>query len=463
MRTIGIGSHALSRNLSRRTLLASTGALSPLLVATAACLRRAGPGTPAEQPAFKVGSRPVELRLHVRSGAEQDTLEERLPIFEQQFKGVTVKVEDFPGGEYQAKIVALFAGNALGDVLWGGNAQSQSLLWAHMGALRAVDDLVRADKLDLNQYYTASVEGGKLDGKLYGLPLKLHPSFCILYHNASAVREAGAVPPEANTTWEQLIELGKRLQRSEGGQVVRWGLLIPAGSQPMQFFACWARSWGTEVYSEDGKKALLDDPRFQQAMQFIHDLMFKHQVSPTPEQLSKLGGTDNAFLAGSIGLFQGASSQKGLLPRVQGKFEMSNSLMPKGPAGVRGSIAISDYIHVSTQTKFVPEGWELTKFLTDKETGIRLGEGRGGASGTCGARPDVYRSERLLANPLHRVVADAVDQVMPFRNAWNFRGAEAERAMYTKLNELWSGAAAPTTAFFKDLNTLVQVVLDQPR
>jgi ABC-type glycerol-3-phosphate transport system substrate-binding protein len=449
--------------LSRRGVLMAGGTPAMLLMATAACLRRSGEGTQPEQPVFKVGSRPAELRLHVRSGAEQDTLEERLPIFEQQFKGVTVKIEDFPGGEYQAKIVALFAGNALGDVLWGGNAQSQSLLWAHMGGLRAVDDLVRTDKLDLGQYYKASVDGGKLDGKLFGLPFKLHPSFCILYHNASAVREAGAVSPDANTTWEQLIELGKRLQRSEGGQVARWGLLVPAGGQPMQFFACWARSWGTEVYDEQGKRALLDDPRFQQAMQFIHDLMFKHQVSPTPEQLGKLGGTDNAFLAGSVGLFQGASSQKGLLPRVQGRFEMANSLIPKGPAGVRGSIAISDYIHVSTQSRFVPEGWELTKFLTDRETGIRLGEGRGGASGTCGARPDVYRSERLLANPLHRVVADAVDQVMPFRNAWNFRGAEAERAMYTKLNELWNGTAAPTTAFFKDLNSLVQVVLDQPR
>ncbi|MER3404858.1 MAG: hypothetical protein C4289_06575 [Chloroflexota bacterium] len=236
-----------AHRLSRRGVLMAGGTSAMLLMATAACLRRSGKGTQLEQPPFKVGSRPAELRLHVRSGAEQDTLEERLPIFEQQFKGVTVKVEDFPGGEYQAKIVALFAGNALGDVLWGGNAQSQSLLWAHMGALRAVDDLVRADKLDLGQYYRASVDGGRLDGKLYGLPFKLHPSFCILYHNASAVHEAGAPLPDANTTWEQLMELGKRLQRSEGGQVARWGLLVPAGGQPMQFFACWARAWSASA------------------------------------------------------------------------------------------------------------------------------------------------------------------------------------------------------------------------
>ena len=54
-------------------------------------------------------------------------------------------------------------------------------------------------------------------------------------------------------------------------------------------------------------------------------------------------------------------------------------------------------------TKYQKESWELTKMLCDKETGIRLGEGRGGASGTCGARPDAFNDPRLLANPLHQI------------------------------------------------------------
>jgi multiple sugar transport system substrate-binding protein len=412
----------------------------------------------------KAGSRPAELRLHVRSGSEADTLDERLPEFTTRFPSVRVTIESFPGGEYQTKIVALMAANSLGDALWGGNAQSQSSKWAYLGGLSALDEFVRRERFDLNQYYRGSVDGGKLDGKLFGLPFKLHPSFCVIYTNVNALQESALPAPDASYTWDQVLDVARRVKRADGGAVSRWGLLLPVTGQAAQFWITWGRSWGIDLYSADGKKAQLEDPKFVAAIQFIHDLIFKHQVAPNAAQLSAIRGAGTGFEDGFGGLMQGSSSQKSMPTRVKDRFRIGNFLWPKGPSGQRGSIAISDYIHVAKQSRFQEEAWELTKHLCDKETGIRLGEGTGGASGTCGGRPDVYKHERILANPLHKAWLEAVEQVMPFREPWNFRGLDIEeQVLKPQLDKLWKGEESPTAGYLKQVNAQVQNILDQPR
>jgi len=441
--------------LSRRSVVLE-GALACAGVVMAAC---GGTGSTPSPTGPKAGSRQANIRLHVRTGSEADTLDKRLPELSQKFPTIKVTIEPFPGGEYQTKIVALMAANSLGDTLWGGNAQSQSSKWAHLGALRQLDDLARNEKLDLNQYYKGSLEGGKLDGKLFGLPFKLHPSFCVIYTNVNALSEEGQKQPDANTTWDQLIDTSRRLKKGD-----RWGILIPANGQAGQFWWTWGRSWGAEMLSADGKKAQLDDPKFVAAIQFAYDLTFKQQVAPSLQQLSAISGAGTGFENGFGGLMQGSSSQKSMPTRVQGKFQISNFLWPKGPSGQRGSIAISDYIHMAKQSQFDVEAWELVKQLCDKETGIRLGEGTGGASGTCGARPDVYKHERLLANPLHRVYVDAVEQVMPFKEPYNFRMQDIEdQALKPGFDALWKGEQTPSGAYMKTLNDRVQRILDMPR
>ena len=439
---------------SRRAVLGA-GATAVL----AAC----APGATA--PALpRPGERPAALRLHVRAGAEADTLDERLPAFAQKFPKVGVVIEPFPGGEYLTKIVALMAAGSLGDAIWGGNAQSQSSKWAHLGGIRAVDDLVRAERFDLNQYYRQAVDGGRLEGRLFGLPFKLHPSFCVIYSNLNAVKDTGQPVPDASSTWEQTIDLARRLKKTDGGAVSRWGILLPVPGQAAQFWFTWGRSWGADLYSADGKKAQLDDPKFLAAVQFLHDLAFKHQVAPDLDQLNAIRGAGTGFEEGFGGLAQGSSSQKSMPTRIGGKFQVGNYLWPKGPTGQRGSIAISDFIHVAAQTPFPAEAWELTKHLCDKETGIRLGEGSGGASGTCGGRPDVYRDERIMANPLHKAWLDAVEGVMPFREPWNFRGQDIEdQVLKPAFDRLWKGEETVGAGFLRQVNTQVQQILDQPR
>ena len=63
------------------------------------------------------GSKGITLRYHSRTGAEADTLNERLPEFAEKM-GVEIKPEQFPGNEYYQKMQTLIAGGQLGDTMW---------------------------------------------------------------------------------------------------------------------------------------------------------------------------------------------------------------------------------------------------------------------------------------------------------------------------------------------------------
>jgi ABC-type glycerol-3-phosphate transport system substrate-binding protein len=228
-----------------------------------------------------------------------------------------------------------------------------------------------------------------------------------------------------------------------------------------QFTTNWARAFGAELVDAEGKKALVTDPKFKESVKFVHDIVFQAKSTPSMKQITQ--GSDAMFVAGAGAMYQSGSWTKSVPTRVQNKFEVKNTLMPKGPGGKRGSQAIADLIGMSAKTKTPKESWELIKFLCDQETGIRLGEGRGGASGTSGGRKDVFEHERLKKNPLHPVWIEAIAIAEPPRFAGNFRTAEFNTALWQKMGGLWVGDEQFSDKFFQELNDALQQVLDLPK
>ncbi|HEX2517864.1 MAG TPA: sugar ABC transporter substrate-binding protein [Chloroflexota bacterium] len=435
--------------LTRRTWLTRSGGA---LTVMAGC----APGTPEGSDGAGPGRiKPgTQVRLHVRVGTEVDTLNERIPLLEQQ-QGIKVEVEPFPQTEYFDKIQTLVAGDSLGDVIWGASSTGLGHLWAHSGVVRFVDDLVRAEKFDLSAYYPSAIEGSKFEGKLYGLPYKLQPGPMGLYYNVDALAKAGQPPPDANTTFAQLAELSRRL--TQPGTL--WGFFGTGENPGYQFAVVYVRAWGGDVISDDGKKSQMATPAAVEAVRWYRDLIFQHQAAPPANQ------TQNAdFEKGQVALLQSGSWSKSIPVRVKDAFRVLNTLMPRGPSGRRGSMGVTDFLAVTRRSASAAEAWALTKHLTDRETGIRLGEGGvTGASGTSGGRKDVFHSERLLANPLHKVWIEAAENALPLKVPWNFLGEEHQKVLNEGLNPILRGEAAPNAATMAELDRRLQVVLDRPR
>jgi ABC-type glycerol-3-phosphate transport system substrate-binding protein len=127
-------------------------------------------------------------------------------------------------------------------------------------------------------------------------------------------------------------------------------------------------------------------------------------------------------------------------------------------------MGVTDFLSITKRSPNVAEAWALSKHLTDKETGIRLGEGGiTGASGTSGGRKDVFHSERLLANPLHKVWIEAAEQALPLKVPWNFLGEEHQRVLNEGMNPILRGEVAVNASTLAELDRKLQVVLDRPR
>jgi ABC-type glycerol-3-phosphate transport system substrate-binding protein len=380
-----------------------------------------------------------------------------LPQFKDEV-GVDVKVESFPTEEYTTKVQTLMAGGTVGDVMWGISRSTPK--FAKNKQILQLDDLVSKDKYDLNLYWPGAVSACKFDGGLWALPYKIHPGPAVIYYNVQQMQEAGVTMPEKQyASWDDLKKNAKAATKDG-----RYGLQLNLGlgalntPQPVTMFL---RSWGTDIYSPDGKKSNLNDPKAKEAIRFMYDLMHTDKIAVTGKDFTEQ--IEELMVAQKVSQVMASSSTKSIATKIGGKFDVKNVIAPPGPAGVVGTQAIVDHIIMSSQTKNPDAAWELMKFMTSTEFSVRLGGGTGGtASGTTGAAIAAFSDPRITANPLHAVFPDLVKAATAPIYAANLREEEVSVALHQTMMPLWLGERKPDDAVFDELTKACQSILDQP-
>lgn len=273
------------------------------------------------------------------------------------------------------------------------------------------------------------------------------------------------MPEKQFGSWDDLIKAGKAMTKMSGDRVEKYGFQMPLSADNatsnLQAVVMYLRSWGTEFYSADGKKALLAEPKVREAIGFMHSLMFDQKIAVIGRDFTSQG--EDLMIAERVAMLQASSSTKSIPTKIGGKFDVKNMLMPNGPSGKVGLQAITDHVNINVKTQNPDAAWELAKLMCGKEVGIRLAGGTGGiASGTCGARVDVFNDPQVNANPLHAVFIDLVKNATAPIYPANLREEEIATAMHQTMGPLWLGERKPDEAFFTELNAAVQAVLDRP-
>jgi len=433
------------------------------------------PAAPAAQPATTSESKPAaqapaaskndgtQLRLHVRTGPEEDTLNAVLPQFSKD-TGIQVKVESFPTTEYFTKLQTLIAGGTVGDVFW--DTYRNTPRFANNKVIMPMDDLVAKDKFDLSQYFPSAIESSKYNGALYAMPFKLHPGPAALYYNVNALQEAGATMPDKQVpSWDQLVDIAGKLTKQGNGRVDRYGLSLGLSTDQttstLQTLVMYARSWGGDIYSPDGKKSQFNEQPMRDAIKFMADLMFNKKVAAPLQDMTSQA--EDPMIAQRVAMLQASSSTKSIPTKIGGKFDVKDVMMPPGPSGKVGTQAITDHINISAKTQNPEAAWELVKLLVGHDVGVRLGGGTGGvASGTCGPRIDVFNDPALMANPLHPIFIDLCQMATAPIQPANLREEEIATAVHQTIGPIFLGERQPDDAFFTQLDQAVQGVLDRP-
>jgi multiple sugar transport system substrate-binding protein len=119
--------------------------------------------------------------------------------------------------------------------------------YARRNAIAPLDEFV-GSALNLSDFDADQLEGGKVDGKLYGVSLGANSVAQLV--NLAAFAEAGVEPPNRDTTYDDIRAMGEAFKSKN----IRGGMKVIAdgsGSEPM--LDNWLRQKGLALYTAEGK------------------------------------------------------------------------------------------------------------------------------------------------------------------------------------------------------------------
>ncbi|WP_454004201.1 ABC transporter substrate-binding protein [Alcaligenes sp. Marseille-Q7550] len=242
-------------------------------------------------------------------------------------------IKDFQAENPDVKVKAVYSGNydetrvrAL-SALRAGEPVQLCVLGAldthdlvEQGLVEAFSDVARdaASQEWLKSFYPALMANGTLEGKVWGIPFQR--STIVMFYNKDLFREAGLDPDQPPKTWDELVQTAKKLTTDK-----RHGLMIPSTGYPYWMFQALALQNGRQLMNEDGNKVYFNDPKSVQALQFFHDLAYKHKVSPTGT--IEWGTLRQAFVQGQTAMMWHTTGNLTAV-KNEAKFDFGVAMLP---------------------------------------------------------------------------------------------------------------------------------------
>ncbi|HEV7213858.1 MAG TPA: sugar ABC transporter substrate-binding protein [Chloroflexota bacterium] len=217
------------------------------------------------------------------SPEQQAVINQAIKLFEAQHPGVHV-VSANPAN----------TNNKLDTLIAAGTPPSTFTLqpfdmpsYVVQGALYPIDAFVASAHYDLTDFYPKALNQYYWQGKLYGLPRGFGNQD--LYWNVDMFSKAGAPAPAAKWadpawTTDTFLNAAQRLTVRTGGAISQYGYAQGFG---LRQWEPWVWLFGGSVIDAENRKFLLGDATAITGLQFLADLMYKHQVMATPAELKK--------------------------------------------------------------------------------------------------------------------------------------------------------------------------------
>lgn len=246
--------------------------------------------------------------------------------------------------------------------------------FADNGVLADINTLASPE--DLARYLPGLMKETQWDGQTISIPF--NRSVPILYLNKTILEQEG-LDPEGPKTWEELRQYAEKLvKRAPDGTVERWGFLTPVDQW---FFEAMLYQAGGRVYSDDGKKVVVNEEPGQQALQFWVDLIDDGLMEmPQGEKYNAWDVTTNALTTGKAAMIYSTTGR--LKSHVNGGaengYEITTAFLPAGPKGYAtptggANLAILNVVPREQQEA----AWKFLKWLTSDENAASFAQATG--------------------------------------------------------------------------------------
>ena len=139
-------------------------------------------------------------------------------------------------------------------------------------------------------------ENGEFEDCQYVYPCNVFTTYII--YNKNVFDKYNIPYPSEDLTWEEYINIAKKLTiyKNEGDKIPL--IFGSAGMGSYLKILIWEK--GEDIFNKHGTKCLLDKKGAIEAMVFYHDILFKHNIEPTPTQRAGVTSQGGAFSGGYI-------------------------------------------------------------------------------------------------------------------------------------------------------------------
>jgi multiple sugar transport system substrate-binding protein len=232
----------------------------------------------------------------------------------------------------------------------------------------------------MNRYLPSVIGGYTFNNTVYGIPHEV--SNFAFWVNGSEFRAAGLDPvKDFPKTWADVARLGKKLTISKGGKVVQEGISLPLYNviRDTLTLDSMARQAGGGLFSEDGKKAMLNSPSAIKALQTWSDMVHVQKINDPA--LGPTASTDNTDLFGNgtaAMINVGGSWLTAILQQTYPKVYADYNVGPEPRYNTQLKIGSDMYgfgLFVTKASKNQAAAWKFSRFLVDHSNDYFSGAG----------------------------------------------------------------------------------------
>lgn len=285
--------------------------------------------------------------------------------FNVTYPNVTVNLIGGPATEgwdgYAQSAARAVAGGEQLDMIWVAVEGVQLL--ADLGAIQPLDEYIARDQEAvqdlLDDVDPSLIEPFIIDGQQYLLPYSWNSM--LIYYNTARLEEAGLQPPPDDWTWDDFLEYAQALTEDTDGDGAndRYGYDIGMG--PFGLSAWFASNNSASYLSPDLCAAQFNSPEVIETLEFLHSLVYEHQVSPTPGSVANL---NEQFANGDVAMFGAGRWMVGLFMDM-GFDDYDIAYWPGNPTS--GTVVGVDGYAMMSSTQNPDATWEMIKYLTSED------------------------------------------------------------------------------------------------
>ena len=219
---------------------------------------------------------------------------------------VTLEVGEGGSALGMERIKTAIAGGTQPD-LYGGLYQSPAVELFALGAVLDLNRELRTDKdwtKSKSELIPSNVDGCSWKGQFVMVPMMLAQQ--VLGLNRQLMTRAGVPLPAQNFTWNDFVELGRKVVQPGERWLMSWNYTWSA-------YNSWIYANGLAPLSTDRTKVLYDTPQMLETLQWLHDLATAGQIFRAgPSTVPEFDG--GTFVAESVN--EAAAMQPPRYPNV---------------------------------------------------------------------------------------------------------------------------------------------------